>query len=220
MDHRGGTLRSVKKIHDLPTPSLVLDLDRLESNLDKMSGFARAHRIALRPHSKTHKCANIARRQIEEGAIGICVATIAEAEVMMRAGIRGLLITGEMVGEPKVSRLIRILAAAPDTMVVVDDIGNVDELQPAAQAAGIQIATLIDLDIGQNRTGTQPGESALRLADGIARAKNMRLKGICAYAGHVAHVIGFEQRRSRSKHALAQAVETRDLLRQHGHDLE
>src|SRR5262249_23692803 len=147
--------RALKKIHDLPTPSLVLDLDRLESNLDKMSGFARTRGIALRPHSKTHKCANIARRQIQKGAIGICVATIAEAEVMVHAGIRGLLITGEMVGEPKVSRLIRVVATAPDTMVVVDNIENVEELQRASEAAGIQIIALIDLDIGQNRTGTQ-----------------------------------------------------------------
>jgi len=132
MDYRSGTLRPVKKIHDLPTPCLVLDLDRLESNLDKMSRFTHARGIALRPHAKTHKCVNIARRQIEQGAIGICVATIAEAELIMRGGIRGLLITGEMVGEPKVSRLVKVVSEAPDTMVVVDDVRNVDELQTAA----------------------------------------------------------------------------------------
>ena len=210
----------MKKIQDLPTPCLVLDLDRLEANLDRMSRFARERGIALRPHSKTHKCANIARRQIAKGAVGICVATIAEAEVMLRAGIRGILITGEMVGEPKLSRLVRVVSEAPDTMVVVDDIRNVDELQRAASLAGIRITTLIDLDIGQNRTGTTAGEPALRLADSIARSKNVQLKGICAYAGHVAHVVGFEERRARSKRALAQALETRDLLRSHGHDLE
>jgi 3-hydroxy-D-aspartate aldolase len=220
MDYVGGTLRSVKKLRDLPTPCLVLDLDRLETNLDKLSWFARSRGIALRPHSKTHKCVNIARRQIEKGALGICVATIAEAEVMVRAGIRGLLITGEMVGEPKVSRLIRVMTQAPDTMAVVDDIRNVDELQRAASSAGIQITTLIDLDIGQNRTGTQPGEPALQLANSIARANNLQLKGICAYAGHVAHVAGFENRRTRSKNALAHALETKDLLRRHGHDVE
>src|SRR5215467_15438439 len=117
----------VKKIHDLPTPCLVLELDRFESNLAKMSRFARERGIALRPHSKTHKCVNIARRQIERGAIGICVATIAEAEVMVRAGIRGLLITGEMVGEPKVSRLLNVVSEAPGTMVVIDDVRNVEE---------------------------------------------------------------------------------------------
>src|SRR5262245_23641717 len=170
-----------------------------------MSRFARERRIALRPHSKTHKCVSIARRQLERGAIGICVATIAEAEVMVRGGIRGLLITGAMVGEPKISRLIRVVSEAPDTMVVVDDVSNADELQRAASSAGIQITTLIDLDIGQNRTGTQPGEAALRVAESIARGKSLRLKGICAYAGHSAHVTGFEERRASSQRSLAQA---------------
>jgi D-serine deaminase-like pyridoxal phosphate-dependent protein len=210
----------VKKIHDLPTPCLVLDLDRLESNLDKMSRFARERGIALRPHAKTHKCANIARRQIERGAIGICVATIAEAEVMARAGIRGLLITGEMVGEPKISRLLRVVSQAPDTMVVVDNPANVAELQHAASAAGIRLTTLIDLDIGQNRTGIQPGEPALRLAESIARSSHLELKGICSYAGHVAHVVGFEERRAHSQRSLAQALATRDLLRHAGHNVE
>src|SRR6266700_5846333 len=118
MDSAGGTLRPVKTIHELPTPCLVIDLDAFESNLEKMSRHTRACGIGLRPHSKTHKCLNIARRQMEKGAIGICAATIAEAEVMLRGGIRGLLITGEMVGEPKISRLTHVISQAPDTMVV------------------------------------------------------------------------------------------------------
>jgi len=210
----------VKKIHDLPTPCLALDLACLESNLDKMSLFARERGIALRPHAKTHKCVHIARRQLERGAIGICVATIAEAEVMSRAGVRGLLITGAMVGGPKISRLLRVLATAPETMVVVDDVRNVDELQLAAASSGIQITVLIDLDIGQNRTGAQPGEPALRLANRIAESRNLKLRGICAYAGHVAHVVGFEERQADSRRALAQAFATRDLLRSNGHDIE
>jgi 3-hydroxy-D-aspartate aldolase len=210
----------VKKIHDLPTPCLVLDLDRLESNLDKMSRFARERGINLRPHAKTHKCVHVARRQVERGAIGICVATIAEAEVMVRGGIRGLLITGEMVGEPKVSRLIRVMCEAPDTMVVVDNPANVTDLHRAASSAGIHVPVLIDLEIGQNRTGIQPEEPALRPAQSIARTTNLHLKGICAYAGHVAHVVGFEERRAHSQRALAQAMATRDLLRSAGHNVE
>ena len=91
----------------------MLDLDRFEFNLDKMSRFVRARGIALRPHAKTHKCVEIARRQLARSAIGIAVATIAEAEVMARAGIRGLLLTAEMVGEPKVERLMKLMAEAP-----------------------------------------------------------------------------------------------------------
>jgi D-serine deaminase-like pyridoxal phosphate-dependent protein len=174
----------------------------------------------LRPHAKTHKCVEIARRQIISGAIGISVATIAEAEVMAKGGIRGLLITGEMVGEPKVSRLIRVVSEAPDSMVVVDDPENVRELQRAAETAGVRLTVLIDLDIGQNRTGTLPGEPALRLAEEISRARNLSLKGICAYAGHAAHVVGFEARQSASRKAMGQALETCDLLRRNGHNIE
>ena len=215
-----GKLRSVKKIHDLPTPCLVVDLDRFEANLEKMSRFTREHRIALRPHAKTHKCVNIARRQIDRGAVGICAATIAEAEVLVRGGVRGLLITGEMVGDPKIARLMRLVSQAPDTMVVVDNVSNVMDLEGAAARAGIALSVLIDLDIGQNRTGVQPGEPALQLAQEISRSKHLALKGICAYAGHAAHVVGFEERREASRRALGKALATRDLLLKDGHRVE
>ena len=210
----------MNNILDLATPCLVLDLDRFESNLDRMSRFTRERGIALRPHAKTHKCVEIARRQLQRGAIGICVATIAEAEVMMRGGIRGLLITAEMAGEPKISRLIGVISRAPDTMVVVDNPGNVQELQQAADSAGVHISILIDLDVGQNRTGIQPGEPAVHLADGIKRAPNLEFKGLCAYAGHVAHVVGFDDRVASSRRAMQQAVATRDLLSKNGHHVE
>ena len=205
--------------NELPTPCLVLDLDRFESNLDRMNRVAREAGVALRPHAKTHKCVHIARRQIELGAIGICTATIAEAEVLAAAGIRGLLITAEMVGEPKVSRFIKVLKAAPDTMVVVDDPLNVAELQSAAHKAGVEATILIDLDIGQNRTGVQPGEAARNLAAAIERCGNLKLAGICAYAGHLAHVHGFEARKAASRAAWAVALETRGLLIRDGHDM-
>jgi 3-hydroxy-D-aspartate aldolase len=214
VDLRSVTLRFVKKLHDLPTPSLVLDLEKFESNLEAMSRFTKHCGVGLRPHAKTHKCVNIARRQLEKGAIGICTATIAEAEVMVRAGVRGLLITAEMVGQQKVSRLIEIVRKAPDTMVVVDDVQNV------AAAAGPRLGVLIDLDIGQNRTGTKPMEPALHLAEAIASTSNLQLRGICAYAGHVAHVTGFETRHDKSEEALAAAVATQDLLQRNGHTVE
>ena len=91
-------------------------------------------------------------------------------------------------------------------MAVVDHVSNVSDLQRAASNAGVQIRLLIDLDIRQNRTGVQPGEPALQLAESIGRSKNLELKGICAYAGHAAHVVGFEKRREASRTALSQAL--------------
>jgi D-serine deaminase-like pyridoxal phosphate-dependent protein len=215
-----GKLQAVKKIPDLPTPCLLLDLDGFQANVEQMSRFAGDRGVALRPHAKTHKCVNIARRQIEKGAVGISVATIAEAEVMARAEIRGLLLTAEMVGEPKIARLMQLARKAPDTMVVVDHADNARDLEQAAAAAQLQLHVLIDLDIGQNRTGVEPGVPALKLAQTIANLPNLRLKGLCAYAGHVAHTVGFAERRAGSQRALQRAIATRDLLVKNGHEVE
>jgi D-serine deaminase-like pyridoxal phosphate-dependent protein len=210
----------MKKFHELSTPCLVLDLDRFESNLQAMQRSAHDLHVNLRPHAKTHKCVEIARRQLQQGAIGICVATIAEAEVMVESGIRGVLITTELTGQPKVLRLMRVVQTTPDTMIVVDDAGNVEELERAAGKDGLHLRVLIDLDVGQNRTGVAPGQPALRMAETIARSKNLQLKGICAYAGHLAHLVGFEERRAASRKAMQQALDTRDLLRRSGHAIE
>lgn len=205
---------------DIPTPCLVLDLQPFEANIQKMSRHARSSSIALRPHAKTHKCVEIARRQIGAGALGVCVATIAEAEVMAQAGVKGLVITSEMVGRPKIRRLLRVIEKQPDTLVVVDHADNVQELQDAAAAARIRIPVLLDIDVGSNRTGLAPGEPALRLAEKAAACKNLSLKGLSAYAGHSSHVVGFGARKASSREAMAKALETRDLLRKNGHAVE
>ncbi len=214
-----GSAEGVAKA-DLPTPCLVLDLDLFDSNISKMSAHARDSGIALRPHAKTHKCVEVARRQLKAGALGVCVATIAEAEVMARGGIRGLLLTAEMVGRPKISRLSKLLKTSPETIVVVDNPDNVAELQQAAESARIRIPIMIDLDVGTNRTGATPGQPALQLAERISNSKNLEMKGICAYAGHSTHVIGFEARKKSSLEAMNKALETRDLLKKHGHNSE
>jgi D-serine deaminase-like pyridoxal phosphate-dependent protein len=147
------------------------------------------------------------------------VATIAEAEVMVRNEIRGLLITAELVGQPKLSRFVEVLKIAPETLLVVDNIEGVLQLQTVIQQAELESAVLIDLDVGQNRTGIKPGEPARDLAAAIARSPNLRLKGICAYAGHVAHAAGFETRRQKSRDAISLALETRELLQRAGHNV-
>ena len=106
--------------HDLPTPALLLDLDRLEHNLAAMSEHAKGASVDLRPHAKTHKSAEIARRQTAAGALGVCTATIYEAEQMAAAGVGGILITSELVGPNKMARLVRLTKTHSDTMAVVD----------------------------------------------------------------------------------------------------
>src|SRR5262245_13590019 len=131
---------------DLVTPALLLDLDLFEANISKMAAHVKAAKINLRPHGKTHKCAEIARRQIEAGAIGLSVATIREAEAMATAGVKGLLITSELVGKPKIDRLIKLLRRAPDTMTVVDNADHAKQLSDAATAAKLDLNVMIDID--------------------------------------------------------------------------
>jgi D-serine deaminase-like pyridoxal phosphate-dependent protein len=120
---------------EIPTPALLLDLDRFERNIAKMAAHVKAVGKKLRPHSKTHKCPEIARRQIAAGAVGICCAKVGEAEVMAASGIRNILITTEVVGPEKIGRLQGVLDQAPETLVVVDNPTNCGRPAPSPAAA-------------------------------------------------------------------------------------
>src|SRR5262249_9157763 len=158
------------------------------------------------------RCPEIARRQIAAGALGVACAKLGEAEVMAAAGIRGLLITTEVVPAASIRRLLRLVAEAPDTMIVVDHPDNVAQIARAAGAAGVVVNVLVDAEVGGRRTGAAPGEPALALARAVAAAPSLRLRGLQGYAGHCAHVMGWAARRSASHAAMAPLMETRTLL--------
>jgi len=153
--HSGKGIEGMTK-DDLPTPSLLVDLDLLESNIAKMSQHAKASSIQLRPHAKTHKCPEVARLQVKAGALGVCTSTIHEAEVMAAAGIRELLITSELVGKNKMERLLRLAGKQPGTMSVVDNAQQAEHLNEAATAAKVTLNVLIDIDPIGRRTGILP----------------------------------------------------------------
>src|SRR5882672_7046119 len=197
---------------DIPTPALLLDLDRFERNIRRMAAHARAAGKNLRPHAKTHRCPEVARRQVSAGALGVACAKLGEAEVMARAGVRGLLITTEVVAPAAIRRLTRLVSAAPDTLLVVDNAANVADLAREAAADGVTLNLLVDVDVGTRRTGIAPGEPALALARAVAAQPALRFRGLQGYAGHCAHVIGWEARRAASRAALAPLMETRALI--------
>jgi D-serine deaminase-like pyridoxal phosphate-dependent protein len=192
---------------DLPTPALLLDLDAFESNVSKMAAYLKAHGRAFRPHGKTHKCPEIAKRLVTAGAVGACAAKISEAEVFAAAGVRGLLVTTCVVGPYKIERAIRLAKLAPDTIFCVDNMQNARDLNDAAQAARITLPVAIDLWVG-NRTGILPGAPAVALAEGLQDLKNLKLTTMQAYAGHAAHVIGFDARKKVSTEQMGKAVDT------------
>jgi 3-hydroxy-D-aspartate aldolase len=197
---------------EIPTPALLLDGDRFERNLARMAAHAKKAGKNLRPHAKTHRCPEIARRQIEAGALGVACAKLGEAEVMAAAGIRGLLITTEIVPDSSIVRLVRLLETAPDTMVVIDNPANVDPLARAMASRGLVLDVLVDIDVGGRRTGAQPGDAALSLGRAIAKHRSLRLRGLQGYAGHCAHVMGWAARRETSLKFMAPLMETRTMF--------
>lgn len=200
---------------DLPTPALLLDLDGFEDNVARMTRYAKEHNRALRPHGKTHKCPEIARALIKAGAVGACAAKISEAEVFAANGVGGLLITTAVIGKHKIERAVRLATERRDTIFSVDNAQNVRDLNDAAGRARIRFNLAVDLFVS-GRTGIQPGEPALGLAQLIASLPHVKLAGIQAYSGGSSHVIGFEPRRKHSMERMAPAVETRRLFEKNG----
>jgi D-serine deaminase-like pyridoxal phosphate-dependent protein len=211
-----GSLTSIPRTRgDLPTPALMLDLDAFEANVSKMVSHAKQYNRALRPHAKTHKCPEIAKALIRAGAVGACAAKISEGEALAENGVSGILITTAVIGQHKIQRAVRLASAHPDTIFCVDNARNVRDLNDAAAAENVRLNLAIDLWVGR-RTGIQPGEPALGLAQLIESLENVKFAGIQAYAGHASHVIGFEERRKASREAMGHAVETRRLFESKG----
>ncbi|HKV41880.1 MAG TPA: DSD1 family PLP-dependent enzyme [Blastocatellia bacterium] len=201
---------------DLATPALLLDLDVFEANLKRMASHARGAHVSLRPHSKSHKCPEIAKRQIAAGAVGVCVTTIREAENMSAGGVDGLLITSEMVGKNRIERLVRLTREHPDTMSVVDNPAHATELSAAAMAGKVYLNVMVDLDLGLKRTGVAGVTQGLDLAEKVMTLPNLRLRGLHAYSSMSAHVIGFDDRRAHSHKAMEPALDLFSQMRERG----
>src|SRR3970040_2799055 len=148
-----------------------------------------------RPPAKSHKCPEIALRQIQHGAVGVCCQKVSEAEAMVDGGVPDVLIANEVVGAPKLKRLAA-LAKRARIAVCADDAGNVTALDEAARAAGVKLDVLVEVNVGANRCGVEPGGPGLRVAQGISRSRNLRFAGLQAYPGAAPHLRKVEERRA------------------------
>lgn len=180
----------------LNTPALVLDLEMLDRNIAEMASFAKAHGMKLRPHSKTHKSADVARRQIAAGALGVCCAKLGEAEALGEAGIEGLHITSPVVTPQAIARLIELNAKVKGLMVVVDHPANVAALAGAAAQAGQTLTVIVDIDPGIHRTGVASPEAALELVQQVVKHKSLNYGGVQFYCGRHQHIVDFVQRKA------------------------
>lgn len=192
---------------EIPTPALLVDLDSFESNLARAAREAAAAGKKLRPHLKAHKCVEIAKRQRAAGAAGFCVATVGEAEMMANAGFDNLLLTSPVADTLKMSRIV-----ATGAMVVVDDLRQVRWYQEAASDANVQTSVLVDLDVGDHRTGAATMEQALDIAQAIDQSSHLWLRGVQAYSISGAHGTDKEERARISGDAFRIAAETRDAF--------
>ena len=203
---------------NIHTPALVVDLAAFEANIKAMAEHCREAGCGFRPHAKTHKCPEIARRQVAAGALGICVATVAEAEAMAAAEISGILLTSPIVDTGKINRMIELIRRGGKVMLAVGHERESSLLAEAAEAAKVEVDLLVDLDVGDKRTGSLPGTPAVELAQKIAQSKRLHIRGVQAYAGHASHTVGFEARQRVSREAMGKAVETKHLLKKAGFD--
>jgi D-serine deaminase-like pyridoxal phosphate-dependent protein len=170
-------------VQELDTPALIVDLDIMERNLNRVASYCALHGLRLRPHTKTHKSLFLARRQLALGAAGLTVAKVGEAEVMLAADPADLLVAYPVIGEPKLRRLAEI-ARRTQVTVALDSMAAACALSGAAKTAGVEFGVLIEVDVGLGRVGVMPSE-AVDLARSVAVLPCIRLRGVTFYPGHI-----------------------------------
>jgi len=185
-----------------------------EANLTRMAAHCKANGKALRPHAKAHKCVEVARRQLAAGAVGVCVATVDEAMWMARGGLPGILLTSPIASFEKMRRVVEMRA---DVMVVVDHVRQVEMWEVVAREAGVRLPVLVDLDVGDHRTGVACG-AAVELAHAVKDP--LKLRGVQAYSVSASHTEGFDTRRAHSLGCWARAAETFEAMRRDGLPVE
>ena len=196
----------------LETPALLLEADRFESSIASLAAMARTAGMGLRPHAKSHKCAEIARRQMAAGALGIACAKPGELLALFDAGLTALMLTAPVSSPLKVARLAAAAARGLDLIVVVDRADLVTAFGEAAKQAGTEIGVLVDVDTGLGRTGVTTPEEALALARQVAAQPGLRFDGVQAYNGKVQHIFDHEERRVANRASNARLVPILDAL--------
>jgi len=200
---------------DLDTPVLLVDLGIFESNVSHLAEYCRSHQTQWRPHSKAHKCPDIARLQLEAGACGITCAKLSEAELMVEHEIGDILLANQVIPPRKLRRLAELQRRAR-VIAIVDCEAAALSLASAAGAAATTVPVLVDVDIGLHRTGVEPGAAVLNLARLIDASAGLELLGVMGYEGHVLLVEPRAAKVESCHQSLQQLVEARDALRHDG----
>lgn len=200
---------------ELDTPALCVDLDALDANIATMQARLKASGLGARPHAKTHKSADIAKRQLAAGAIGICTSKVSEAEALMAAGVDRICMTTTNPSASKVRRAMALSRRSPHFIHAVDDEKNARDLADAAREAGMTANVVIDVAVG-TRSGIPAGDGAVTLAETIGRLPALRLRGLLSYDGGAQHVTGFATRRATALANIEANVRVFETLKKKG----
>ena len=195
-----------QRLDEVDTPALVLDLDAFEKNLNTLNA-AVGRKVRVRPHAKTHKCPEVAKRQIALGAVGMCCQKVSEAEAMVDGGVKDVLVSNEIVGTPKLARLAELSRRAK-IGVCVDNAENVRQLKG-------DLDVYIEIDVGMRRCGVPPGAPAVALARDIVKS-GLRFAGLQAYHGRAQHIRSMEERHAVIETAAQHVQHTKRLLGEAG----
>ena len=204
-----------RAISDIDTPALLIDLDAFESNLAALNRSIAGRGMRVRAHAKTHKCPEIALRQIAAGAIGVCCQKVGEAEAMVEGGVSDVVVSNEVVGPSKLERLAR-LARRAKIGVCADDAGNIEAIGAAAGSAGVTLDVYVEIDVGARRCGVAPGDAAVALARSVLASPALRFAGLQAYHGSAQHIRTMADRRAAIERAAAAVRATRAALERSG----
>jgi D-serine deaminase-like pyridoxal phosphate-dependent protein len=214
MSKAAGNVRVGTHKSGLETPVLIVDLDVMERNLRKMAGFFEGVSSNLRPHTKTHKTPALARLQIEHGAVGVCCGGLGEAEVMIEAGIRNVLVTREIVQPVQIAR-VASLARRSDLIVIVDTSELAERISSAGECTGARIQTMVDVMSCLERTGVPPGEKSRQLAREVNELRGLKFVGLMGYEGSM-HGWKTEKRAAACRESLGTLMETKELIESDG----
>jgi len=214
MDEQWIPARAGDTLSSVDTPALILDLDRFEANLTRLMNAIQGRAVRVRPHAKSHKCVEIARRQIAAGAIGICCQKTSEAAPFLAGGIVDVLITNEVVGQRKTERLAQLAASYPAAKVgvCVDNASTVADLARACERADSALDVYIELDVGHNRAGVTGIDEVVALARAIDGRPTLSLRGLQAYFGNAQHRRSTSERRDAIAAATSLAQRAKGAL--------
>jgi D-serine deaminase-like pyridoxal phosphate-dependent protein len=189
-------------VASIDTPALVVDADAMRRNLGRMAAFARERGLKLRPHAKMHKCAAIARLQLDAGAVGVCVQKVGEAQALAAAGVSDIFVSNEVIEPAKLARLAALAHTAHIALAVDSRLG-VERLAAAVRAAGVRVEVFVEIDVGHGRCGVPPA-AAGALAKAVV-AHNLPFAGLQAYQGRAQHLRSAAEREAAIAHAIALA---------------